>query len=111
MRLAHEPSISILVYCPIELLPGDPVNLSVARHHKDGKLTESDYIKDFDGLVDSRRRKTSTVLTDANAFDFSDVCSELLHRFDAQRDLLPELDYAINRACEEEIGEWCHCDK
>ena len=111
MHLAHVPSISIVVCYSAGRLPGDLVDLSAGRHRRVGARTKSDDIKDFDGLVYSRRRKTSTVLTDTNALDFSDVCPELLHRFDADANLLQELYHSINRACEEEVGERCHGDK
>lgn len=111
MHLARAPSISILVYCPIELSPADLIHLSVTCHHRAGTHTKSNDIKDFDGLVDSRRRKTTAVLTDAHALDFTVVCSKLLHRFDAHSNFLPELDHSINRAGEEEFGERGHGDK
>lgn len=73
--------------------------------------TESDYIKNFDSLVSPRRSIASAVVTDTDAFDFAYVGPKLLDSFNANGNLLPEFDHAINRAGDEEIGKGSHGHK
>lgn len=73
--------------------------------------TESDYIKNFDGLVYPSRSKASAVLANTDALNFSYMRPKLLDSFDANGNLFPEFDHAINRARDEEIGKGCHGHK
>lgn len=73
--------------------------------------TESDYIENFDGLVYPSRSKAPAVLANSDALDFPYMGPKLLDSLNANGNLFPEFDHAINRARDEEIGEWCHGHK
>lgn len=102
------PSISTLACFLVAVSRAGLAIINLGNTARTRKPTEGDHIEDLERLVYSSRCETSAVSADADAADFTYVCLKLLDRFNADRNLLPELDHAVNGAGDEEIGEWCH---
>ena len=75
------------------------------QQHSTARLTEGYHIENLDRFVDSCRRKTAPIGTDTRTADFARVGSELLYELNAIGHLLPELDYTIDRAGDDKVGD------